>query len=340
VLIVDGSFAHRAALKQTFATFGVAEENFYSAKNLQEASGILTTTSIQLIVSDFLLEDGVGTSLIEAESTRTIAHQKTIFILLSSINTQAAIANAAEMEVDQFILKPYSVSQLQEVLEMAIKKRQSPGQSDKLIEDGKAMLALGEFEKARVLFEKAKSDSDAYARACSYLGEIKNLRKQTAGATQAYQDGLESTEVHFRCLMGLFKTLLNSKQLDKAYGVLKELVIFFPESPERLNQALALAIKTKHFVDIEEFLFVYKLMYEKPKDLWRHMSSALLVNGHYHLIHKNPEAALANFVEGISIGHEDPGFLDYVKKMLNEYGLESKFNEVLFKARLKPGSPH
>jgi len=326
ILIVDRSFTYRVALKQTLISFGALAERIFMAKTLKEARVHAEQKKPEIIFSDFLLEDGIGTNLIKERK------EKCIFILVSSIATQAAVANAAEVEVDQFIFKPYSQLHLKDVLEGCVKRKMAPSESSQVIEDGKELLSIGEFEKAAVLFEHAKKDPKTFAQACSYLAEVSKLKNELDDAFKTFREGLTSTEVHFRCLMGLFNTLLQSRRQQEAYEVLKDILVHFPECPDRLSQALDLAVHTKNFVDIEEMHLVFQLMYEKPEKLIIHMTSALLVNGHYHLRHKNPPAAMESFVRGITIGKGHEKFIQYVQEKLIQHGLPTKIDEVLKKS--------
>lgn len=322
ILVIDDSFTYRVALKQTLVSFGTLTENIFMAKNLREARSYISKVKPHIILSDFLLEDGVSTNLIGER-------KESIFILVSSVATQAAVAKAAEVEVDQFIFKPYSQLHLKDVLEGVIQKKNEPSESSQLIEDGKELLSIGEFDKATVLFEQAKGNPKSYARACAYLAEIKKLKNDLDSAFRTFREGLTSSEVHFRCLIGLFNALLQGSRREEAYSVLKDILIHFPECPERLVQALSMAVETKNFVDIEEMHIVFQFVYDKPEKLLKHMSSALLVNGHYHLKHKNQSAAIESFVRGISIGKGHDRFTQYVKEKLTQYGLENKLDEVL-----------
>ena len=252
ILIVDSNFTYRIALKQSLLFFGANEDKIRITKNLSQAQALMMTFQPQIIFSDFLLEDGIGTHLMKDNKG------KTIFILVSSVNTQAAVANAAEMEVDQFIFKPYSQSQLRDILKNAANKMQSRTKSDQCIEDGKELISIGEIEKAAALFENAKDDPLAYARACSYLGEIRQIMDELKGATKSFRDGLNYCEINFRCLNGLFHSLLKSGRVDESYEIIKKIVVHFPECPDRLIQALNLAVRTNHFDDIEEFYLLFQ----------------------------------------------------------------------------------
>lgn len=328
VLILDSSFTYRVALKQTLIAFGASVDNIFLAKNLKEARAFIEKTKPQIILSDFLLEDGVSTNLIGEK-------KDFIFILVSSVTTQAAVAKAAEVEVDQFIFKPYSQEHLRSILESVVQMKIQPSPSSQYIEDGKELLSIGEFDKASILFEQAKADPQTRARACAYLAEIQKLKNDLDNAQKTFREGLTSSEVHFRCLIGLFNALLLSEKKEEAYSVLKDIMIHFPECPDRLAKALSMAVETKNFVDIEEMHVVFQLMYEKPDVLIDHMSSALLVNGHYHLKHKNQTAAMESFVRGISVGRGHDKFTAYVKDKLSQYGLENKLEEILKNAEYR-----
>ncbi len=325
ILIVDGNFTYRVALKQTLLSFGALAENLFMAKTLKEGRELAEKIKPQMIFSDFLLSDGLGTHLIDQK-------KESIFILVSSTVNSAVVANAAELDVDQFLFKPYSQLHLKELLDGVIQKISEPSEAMKCLEDGKALLSLGEFEKASVLFERAKNDQKVYARACSYLAEIKKIKNDLESAIKSFRDGLSSTEVHFRCLMGLFRVLIQSNRIEEAYLVLKDILAYFPECPDRLAQALVLSVQTKNFVDIEEMFEVFNFMHVKPEKLLKHMSSALLVNGHYHLMHKNNSAALESFVRGASLMKEQKEFSHYIREKLTGYGLTNQIDEVLKRA--------
>lgn len=328
ILLVDGSFTYRVALKQTLISFGALNENIVLSKNLKEARKHMESTVFKMIFSDFLLEDGIGTKLIKEK-------KECIFILVSSITTQAAVANAAEVEVDQFIFKPYSQEHLKTILQEVVHQKNEMTESNQYIEDGKELLSIGEFEKAAVLFEHAKNDPKSFARACSYLAEIKKFKNDLDGAFAAFREGLSSSEIHFRCLIGLFNMLLEGERNDDAYEVLKDILLHFPECPDRLSKALDLAVRTHNFVDIEELYEVFQLMYEKPENLLRHMTSALLVNGHYHLRNKNADAAAESFVRGISVGRGHDRFIHYVREKLSQFGMEEQVETILKRADTK-----
>ena len=322
ILIVDESFTYRIALKQTLLSYGASNNNIVATKTLREAVALLEKAKFNIVFSDFMLKDGIGTSLINDR-------KDFIFILVSSVASQAAVAKAAEVEVDQFIFKPYSQAHLKSVLEGVVKVKTDPPESNQFIEDGKELLSIGEFEKASLLFEKAKADPASFARASSYLGEINKIKNELDGAFQHFRDGLAATEVHFRCLLGLFNVLLQTGRQEAAYSILRDILLYFPECPERLIQAIDLAIQTNHFVDIEELYEVFNLMYEKPEKLLKYMSSALLVNGHFHLKHENTDAAMESFVRGISVGQGHDKFTLYVREKLVQFGMEGKIEQLM-----------
>jgi tetratricopeptide (TPR) repeat protein len=322
ILIVDENFTYRVALKQTLVSYGVMNNNVVATKTIREAKTLIESNTFNIVFSDFLFKDGIGTSLIGDK-------KDFIFILVSSVASQAAVAKAAEVEVDQFIFKPYSQGHLKTVLEGVIQLKHDPTESNQFIEDGKEFLSMGEFDKATMLFEKAKTDPASFARASSYLGEIKKMKNELDGAFRFFREGLSATEVHFRCLMGMFNILQQSGRTEDAYSVLKDILMHFPECPERLIQGIELAIKMKHFVDIEEFYEVFKLMYEKPQKLLNHMSSGLLVNGHYHLRHQNEPAAMESFIRGISVGQGHDKFTLYVREKLVQFGMQDRIENLM-----------
>lgn len=322
ILIVDRNFASRVAIRELLVEMGAVENQLVFCKSLSEAFAAVKKREPQLIISDYLLDDGLGTALLEKHGPRFI------FFLLSSDTSYATVAKAAEEEVDNFMFKPYAQADFKKLLSETIEKRLSPCSKVDLIRAGKDAMASGELDQAIETFEKLKELQNAFAVGCSYLGAVKVFKSEPDLARIDYSNGLEKNDIHFRCMSGLYETLMAKQSTEEAYEILKKIVFSYPEHPGRLSQALTLAVKTKNFVDVETFYAVFESMHEKTDSLVNHMGSALSVNGRFHLMKKNVFRAMTSFERSLQLSSGQQKFMAYIVSHLTQTGFGREATEL------------
>lgn len=322
VMIVDSNLAARVAVRQSLLELGAQSSHIIFAKTVNEALKVLENEKIALIIADYVLDDGMGTSILTTP-------RDFLFLLLSSNNSRAAIAKAAEDEVDEFLFKPYNQDDFKAALEEMVTTWMNPNEFDQALEQGKQHLEKNDVERAAACFEKAKQDKRTYSKACAYLGQIEKLRTDLNAAAKQFEQGLDSNQMHFRCLNGLYQTYFQQNRLEDAYRILKEIVVNFPENPERLASAVYLAVRTDNLKDIEIYYSVFDLMTQKTPDAIKHLCSALSVAGHYHLRRKNSIQAMLSFERALTISVADPKYVDYIVSKLSALGMGKECSRLL-----------
>jgi tetratricopeptide (TPR) repeat protein len=321
VLIVDGNYTDRTALHQSLLSYGVLPENIFSATSIQFAGDRLKKTKVDVLISDFSLKDGLGSSFQTNSKSFSL-------VLLSSVISQAAVAKALEAEVDAFLFKPYFHSDLKKVLQNVIKLRMNPPKGLSELSEGKKWLAQGNFEQAKRIFEKLNQDPELSTKANAYMVEIRKIMTDSQDFTQVRRN-LESTEVCLLSLLGMYHRFRNAGRLKSAYDVLSQILQYFPENPDRLIQAIDLAVRVQRFEDLEKFYEIYRAMFEKSEKLLRHMSSALLIYGHHLLKQGQKQEAMRQFLLGISVAQGHDQFTLYVREKLVQFGMESQIEGIL-----------
>lgn len=329
VLIVDSNLASRVAVRQSLMELGAQASHLLCAKSLAEARRMLESSRVALIIADYNLDDGIGTSILT--SPRDFH-----FLLLSANNSRAAIAKAAEDEVDEFLFKPYNQEDFKAALDQLVTSRMNPSEGELALNQGRVHLEQNRLAEASECFERAKQDKGTYAKACAFLGQIEKMRTDLAAAARQFEEGLDSNQMHFRCLNGLYQTYFQQNRLDDAYRILKEIVVNFPENPERLAAAVYLAVRTDNLKDIEIYYSVFDLMTQKTPDSVKHLCSALSVAGHYHLRKKNTIQAMLSFERALTISFADPKYVDYIVQKLSALGLQKECKRLLAQFGIKP----
>lgn len=89
------------------------------AKNVEQASAKLDQIQPALAIVDLLLDDGEGTQVVKKIKSKNPA---TYTIILSGHREDKASKKAAACGADQFISKPFTTSQLKEVLDQKLSR--------------------------------------------------------------------------------------------------------------------------------------------------------------------------------------------------------------------------
>jgi tetratricopeptide (TPR) repeat protein len=314
ILIVDHHFGSRVSLEDSLIELGATEGMIRTASSFEEAKIFLEVRKPSMIFADYELQDALGTSL------KSLMND-TLFFLVSGNSSRAAVARAAEDEIDNFIFKPYQQEELRDILSGTIANWLSPSEGQRLIAEGRKLLANDDYRGAVESFEKAKRVPEFFACASAHLGSAHQKNRKLNDARMAYENALQRNPAHFKSMNGLFEFLLSSNQLDEAYTVLKDIIANFPEGSKRLSQGIAMGIKTKNFKDMEVFHAVYEGMTDKTPDLKNHLSSALSVSGRYFLSRKDRERAFTHFESALNVTKLEGKFVAYILDHLNANGM-------------------
>ena len=112
ILVVDGNFNTRVALRQALIFFGAVKENIRAEKNLDTIKAIGRDFQPQIV----LLDEGMGTDAIR------ILKGTVQFILICSPSSEDILTIASKMGVEVFVSKPYSQIQIGDALKKVMQK--------------------------------------------------------------------------------------------------------------------------------------------------------------------------------------------------------------------------
>lgn len=276
ILIADSNASSRKNIAKWILDMGAQVNRLSLSYDFSHAKEALLTHHPALILSDYQLTEGNGL-LLAQEVAQHIDPAQKIFVLLTSNSSQSLVAQAAEEDVDLFLLKPYSLKHAQENLTRCILNRLQPNSYLQFIREAKKALQEKQSERAIDLLAQAIPLHTQPSLALFYRAQAHLHQKQNTQAHSSYQEGLTYNSIHYKCLTGLFELLLEQKKLQEAYEVIRKISHFFPAHPKRLMQVIDLAIKTKHFQDIEEYYEVFKAIDVRSEELVRYIGAALVV---------------------------------------------------------------
>ena len=295
VLIADSSVAVRSGLAKIMKDLGVKNSNILLAQNYATALDEMTRNKPQVVVTDYNLGSHCGLKLLQIQRQNSLEPTQCLFFLITANSVETTVAEAAEEDVDSFILKPFTLSFFRDRFQQAAMAKIRPTGYQKSLTEGKGLLSVKNYDKAVDVFTKAMSLFSKPTLALYYKGHTNVLRMDPVGAEMSYRDGLEYNPKHYRCLTGLSELLFQAQKYEEAYLYAKKIAETFPLSPQMLETVLRLAVKNQVFDDIDFLYSIYVSMDFRTPELVKCMKSALLVSGAYRLRHSKVELAVDVF---------------------------------------------
>src|SRR5262249_34840996 len=146
----------RASLAQGLIDLGASMHQIRLVSNFAEAQALIGTECPDILLSEFDLDGGTcGLDLMSARRKKGGISQQSLFILVTGNNSQAAVARAAEEDVDGYILKPYTINGLRMAIMKYATDKIYPSEYSLKIEAGKRKLEEKEVDSALALFTEA-----------------------------------------------------------------------------------------------------------------------------------------------------------------------------------------
>ena len=339
IVIVDQVAGSRFRIIKALIELGAKKTNIGVASTHQQAFAEIKRLKPKLVISDYTLDNNQsGLDLLNTQRSlypKGPANQDFVFLLLTANTSQSAVAEAAEEDVDDFILKPYTTESFKNSVVAATLQKIFPDPYMKKIETGKAALASGELSKALESFDQAKTLSPKPSLAYFYRGQIELLQDSLLKAQEDFKKGLTHGNFHHKCMTGLYELLVRRDRIDDAYFVLKRLARFYPANSKRLMSVLRMAVNTANFEDVQDFHEVFKEHGDQSDLLVRYFCSALVVSGKHYLRSDNKNRALEHFDKVAETCRERHRYLRFSIEAMVEFKLFNEAEKYLEKFPMK-----
>ncbi|MCB0414849.1 MAG: response regulator [Bdellovibrionales bacterium] len=318
ILILDTSRSTREMVKTILLEYNVDPVNILATENYDKAVSFIKEKKPIIIFTDIQINEHSGIGLLHKVSEYAPKVSDRLFYVITSNADETAVAEAAEEDVDGYVLKPFSKEYFVNYIESTIEEKIRPSSYFKEIESGKELLEENELEMALEHFSSAKKMNDKPSLACFYSGEAQRRKKNSLNALLEFEEGLEINPIHYRCLVGKFETLDELKQTEEAYGVVRTLTKYFPVSPQRLGKIFKLAVFTHNFSDAKKYYELFEKIERKSLSLRKIVAAALKVSGKFLLNHNDQAGALEAFKNAIISSKLDPALITDIVSYLIE----------------------
>lgn len=329
VLIVDPLGPSRNRMAKVFSGYNVPGHNIIAEKNIGEAMKIVEKNRPDIVICEYTDGKNFGFDLFREFREKLPELKESVFILVTANTSQSAVAQAAEEDVDAFILKPFSVNAFEEGVQKAVINKKFPSDYIKTIDEGKEILFSGEPEKALEIFEKAIPLHPEPTLAHFYIGQAKLFIKERDEALKNYNKGLEFNKIHYKCLIGLFDILMEMQRYEEAYDIVKKVANYFPSNPGRLATVIRLAVVTRHFMDMEHYYKIFTDLEYKNDELHQFICAGLYVTGKYYFNDGNQKSGVELYEKLTKISQGKGKFLRAMVEVLSENQLFDDAQKIL-----------
>ncbi len=291
VLVADPNAASRAGLAKAMIGFGAKSSSVDIVGDAADARVLLRSKKPDVLVCEYALGSVSGLELAQDMAAYADPSQK-LFVLVTSNTSQSLVAQAAEEDVDLYLLKPYTLKTLSDSLGRIVGAKMNPSEYTQAIQAGKRHLASAKPEEAIAEFMRAERLNEKPSLALYYRGQAELYKKLVDEAIGSFTQGLKYNEMHYKCITGLFDVLYGQKRHQDAYEVVKRIAKYFPANPKRLSQVLQLAIQTGNIDDVESYYAGFQEIETRSDELVRYVCAALVVCGKQYFRTGRPEKAV------------------------------------------------
>jgi CheY-like chemotaxis protein len=295
VLIVDKNPGSRNRLLKIMYDLGTKRHMIHTASSIEESQEIIKSKKVGVVLSDYFIGGGSGFDLFKQVREKFPNEKELCLILVTSNMSQTAVAKAAEEDVDSFIIKPYTIQSIQENLLSTIAAKVAPSEYILQVEDGKALIASGNYQEAIAVLKQACTLHPKPSLALFYIGQAEYIKNRLNEATDSYNEGLNFNNIHFKCLVGLYEIFLREERFNDAYAIVKKIAKFFPANPDRLTQIVRLAIRTENYTDMQMLYEIFTSLEVRTEVLVNYIGAGMYVAGKHALLNSQKETALQLF---------------------------------------------
>ncbi len=154
-----------------------------------------------------------------------------ILMITAEVN-RAQIAQAGEIGVNGYIIKPFVANLLAEKMHAILDARTNPPEHVKLIKAGEEMLRQGQHQKALLLFERAKEMRES-ARVQVSIGEAYAMIGNSGKALAAYANAIQQNPQFLKAHTKSADLYIKEGNEDAALSSLQKAVEISPSNPDR-----------------------------------------------------------------------------------------------------------
>lgn len=244
IVIADDIVTMRKILLSMLRYIGY--RNIAVAEDGQEAWEIISKEKVDLVISDWNMPRMTGIELLHKVRS-TYEYENLPFIMVTGEVDETNVAQAAENDVDSYMLKPFVPKELEEKIKFVLENRNNPSPYQRLLNSAREVGREQKPAQAMAMYKAAIAMEPAKPVAYSFLGQLYEQMGQRDKARATYEKALSLNPRYIRALDGLSRIYSEDGSKKKLLYVLSVLINISPRSAEnqfRLGQ-LAMEVGEK-----------------------------------------------------------------------------------------------
>jgi tetratricopeptide (TPR) repeat protein len=220
VMIIDDLEGMRAQLKVSLSNSGF--EKLHILSSIKEGIDRLKTEKYDLILCDYFLGDGTdGQQFLEYLRTRDLISRNTIFVIITAEQALEKVMSASDCAPDDYLLKPFTTSQLHARLEKLLERQEKLAPIDRATDAKDWARVVAECDKLIAVKDKY------FVEGCKIKGAALIHGNRPKEAAELYRQLLALRSIGWAKL-GLARALDMMGEQDEALRIGRELLA---ESP-------------------------------------------------------------------------------------------------------------
>lgn len=247
ILIVEEQPLAQSYMKQSLEKLGFRQLHF--AEHANAAKELCLTEQFELIVCSFnLSKHQDGYQLYEELRVKQLIKNSTGFIFISAETTGSLVHSVLELQPDDFLVKPFSISDLKTRIEKILLRKSNLQKIYNLIDDGNDSKALKNINAS--LMSKQNTYSAILLR---LKGDVLLRLKRHEEAKTFFKSALNIQKFTW-AKVGLVEALIANNEHILAQRMLKTMLTQNETRLVALNLLGSLEVKLNQFESAQEFL--------------------------------------------------------------------------------------
>ena len=330
-LIAEPSSAFAISIRACLIGLGMNPDNIMVSHKFADCRDYLKEKKPKILVTEYKIEDFFGLELVDIQGSLHDEISR-IAIVVTKNPEDSTVAEAAEEQVDAFLLKPFSSEDFRQKIMSVLEKKANPSPYMIAIKQAKDLLQAKHIKEALEQFIGAKKLSEQPTLACYYAAQCLKLNGKIAAALEQLREGRRYQTLNYNCLTGEFDILMSEKKYAEAYELVGPLKDNFPLTPRQLSQVFMASIFTYNFADVALHYALFLRLEHRSAEVIKVTSMALFTAGRYYLEKKDLAQASDLFDKGHLTTGRDLAFLEQIIDELLKVGETDAAQRFLAKA--------
>jgi tetratricopeptide (TPR) repeat protein len=271
------------------------------AGNGSKALECLSQKVVDLVLCDWNMPGLKGIDVLKyirsRDDTKNIP-----FIMVTAEMSEAVVAESAESEVDDYLVKPFSLSELENRIQKVLSRQEDVSELDLLLEQGTAYATTKQFGKAAEVFKKAQALNPKSPRILHAIGKMYIKQGLDTKARQLFERAVQFSPSFLKghqALAELHQSLGNTEEY------LYHLKLAVEISPRNLERKIMLGEAYAANGDIENSKAIFTQVLEEASaqfsEIADKVGEALLNMGSYDVAEMAFTRALDAAPENVTI---------------------------------------